>query len=121
MKHRGIIVAWTLQGLCALWATGALAAGGSVDPGQALAAQRQCLGCHQVDARRVGPPFRAIARRFQGRPEAVDHISQVIRQGSSGQWGAIPMPAQTRLSAQDARRLALWILSLQDPAQAPGQ
>lgn len=78
----------------------------------ALAAQRQCLGCHQVDDRRVGPPFRAIAQRFQGQPRAADYLARVMRQGSSGQWGAIPMPAQSRLSGADALRLAQWILSL---------
>jgi cytochrome c len=80
----------------------------------ALAGQRQCLGCHQVDARRVGPPFRAIAERFQGRHEAAGHLVRAMREGSRGQWGAIPMPAQTRLSDVDAQRLALWILSLRD-------
>lgn len=81
--------------------------------GQDLAKSRQCLGCHQVEARRVGPPFAAIAGRFAGRPEARDYLAQVIRKGSSGQWGAIPMPAQPQVSAMDAQRLAAWILSLQ--------
>ncbi len=90
----------------------------SVVQGAQLARQRQCLGCHQVDARRVGPPFRAIAQRFQGQPQAADYLARAIRQGSSGQWGAIPMPAQTRLSDQDARRLAQWILSLHGSTRA---
>ncbi len=110
----GIILAGVVS-MCAAeaWAAGETAAGG-----QALAGQRQCLGCHQVDARRVGPPFRAIAERFQGRPEAAGHLARVIREGSRGQWGAIPMPAQTRVSDVDAQRLALWILSLTEPAKA---
>lgn len=80
--------------------------------GLELARARQCLGCHQVDARRVGPPFAAVAARFSGQPGAADHLADVIRRGSVGQWGAIPMPAQPRLSATDAQRLAIWILSL---------
>lgn len=84
----------------------------SAAQGQALAAKNQCLGCHQVDSRRVGPPFRAIAQRFDGQPRAAQYLARVMRQGSSGQWGAIPMPAQTRLSPQDALSLARWILSL---------
>ncbi|MGA0584036.1 MAG: c-type cytochrome, partial [Castellaniella sp.] len=50
----------------ALCGANARASGGTAVDGMALAGQRQCLGCHQVDARRVGPPFRAIAERFQG-------------------------------------------------------
>ncbi|MER1966956.1 c-type cytochrome [Castellaniella sp. GW247-6E4] len=84
----------------------------TVHPGQALASARQCLGCHQVDARRVGPPFTAIAARFAGQPGARDYLAEVIRKGSTGQWGAIPMPAQPRVSETDARVLAAWILSL---------
>ncbi|MFC4296434.1 c-type cytochrome [Castellaniella hirudinis] len=102
--------------LGAVGAASAQTTGGAAVDGLALASQRQCLGCHQVDARRVGPPFRAIAERFQGRPEAADHLARMMREGSRGQWGAIPMPAQTRLSDIDARRLALWILSLKDAA-----
>lgn len=83
--------------------------------GLALAKAKQCLGCHQVDARRVGPPFTAIAQRFGGQPGASDYLARVIREGSSGQWGAIPMPAQSRLSAFDAQQLAQWILSLPVP------
>lgn len=83
--------------------------------GLALAKTRQCLGCHQVDAKRVGPPFTAIAQRFGGQPDASDYLARVIRQGSSGQWGAIPMPAQNQVSAFDAQQLAQWILSLQAP------
>ncbi len=113
-KAIGIVLAAAL----ALCAPGARAAGGTAGDGLALASQRQCLGCHQVDARRVGPPFRAIAERFQGRSEAAGHLARVMREGSRGQWGAIPMPAQTRLSDIDARRLALWILSLKK-APAP--
>ncbi|MGB6008494.1 c-type cytochrome [Castellaniella sp.] len=106
-----------LSGLFALMAGPALASEAGIAGGQALASQRQCLGCHQVEARRVGPPFRAIAQRFQGRPQAAQYLAQAMRRGSSGQWGAIPMPAQTRLSDADALRLAQWILSLSDDGQ----
>ncbi|MBV6272325.1 c-type cytochrome [Alcaligenaceae bacterium CGII-47] len=83
--------------------------------GQELARAKQCLACHQVQTKRVGPPFAAIAQRFGGQADAADHLARVIREGSSGQWGAIPMPAQNQVSAFDAQRLALWILSLPAP------
>ncbi|WP_323018408.1 c-type cytochrome [Castellaniella sp.] len=122
MQYRQIMTGITRLGLLAsvsfLLADPSLAADGRVVDGQALAKQRQCLGCHQVDARRVGPPFRAIAQRFRDQPQAAQYLAQTMRRGSSRQWGAIPMPAQTRLSDADAMRLAQWILSLPDgPAQ----
>lgn len=113
-------LAWLLVVCPGFWVSVAGAAEAAVSDapvlsaaeGQALAAKNQCLGCHQVDTRRVGPPFRAVAKRFGGQPQAAQYLAQVMRKGSSGQWGAIPMPAQTRLSPQDALSLAQWILSL---------
>lgn len=85
--------------------------------GAELARANQCLACHQVDTRRVGPPFSAVAERFRGQADASDYLARVIRQGSRGQWGAIPMPAQNQVSAFDAQQLAQWILSLQAPKE----
>ena|SRR5690606_3883413 len=77
-----------------------------------LARASQCMACHQVDTRRVGPPFNAVAQRFGGQAGADEYLAKVIRNGSRGQWGAIPMPAQTQVSEADAKKLAQWILSL---------
>ncbi|MGB6243224.1 MAG: c-type cytochrome [Castellaniella sp.] len=123
MPYRYIMTWITRPGLWAgaliLAAGPAWAAGDQLAAGLGLAQQRQCLGCHQVDARRVGPPFRAIAQRFRDQPQAAQYLAQTMRQGSSRQWGAIPMPAQTRLSEADAIRLAQWILSLPDEPATP--
>lgn len=80
--------------------------------GMALAQESKCLACHQVDARRVGPPFQAVAERFAGQPQAQVYLANVIRNGGRGQWGAIPMPAQTHVNPAQAAALADWILSL---------
>jgi cytochrome c len=81
------------------------------EEGLALAKARACLGCHQVDNKRVGPSFRAIARRHVDKEDAVPYMVQVIRKGGRGQWGAVPMPGQS-VSEQDAEKLAQWIISL---------
>lgn len=79
--------------------------------GLALARAKACLGCHQVDSKRVGPAFTAIAQRRAEQEGAVLYLSHVIRKGGRGQWGAVPMPGQP-VSEQDAQRLAQWIISL---------
>ncbi len=75
-------------------------------------AQAQCLGCHQVDRQRVGPAFTAVAKRYHEADQADDHLVQAILQGSRGRWGAIPMPAQSHISKQEAAAIAQWLLSL---------
>ncbi|MEY3628587.1 MAG: hypothetical protein RLY91_353 [Pseudomonadota bacterium] len=102
--------AWAILGfglLCAGTASGQTSA-----DGLALAKAKTCLGCHQVDAKRVGPSFNAIAQRYAGQANAEQLLSTAIRQGGKGRWGAVPMPAQSQVSEQDAQRLAQWIVSL---------
>lgn len=80
-----------------------------------LAQKKTCLGCHQVDSKRVGPGFAQISKRYAGQAQAEPHLVNVILNGGRGNWGAIPMPAQTRVSPEQAQVLAKWILSM--PAQ----
>ena len=76
--------------------------------------QAQCLSCHQIDRKRVGPPFKEIAQRYAAGPakETQAYLQRQIQQGSRGNWGAIPMPAQNRISAEQAQAIAAWLLSL---------
>lgn len=80
--------------------------------GQALARSSNCLACHQIDSKRVGPAFKLVAERFAGEDGAADYLAATIRSGGRGRWGAVPMPAQPQVSPEDAQRLAAWILSL---------
>lgn len=81
--------------------------------GRDLARANNCLSCHQVDRKVVGPGFSAVAERFAGNDEAVDYLAQRIIDGSRDRWGPVPMPRQTHVSQEDAQALAQWILSLQ--------
>ena len=118
---RGLPVALVLTSMLMLGSVafaqsaGALAAGAAapltLEEGLALAKARACLGCHQVDNKRVGPSFNAIAQRHADKNDAVPYIVQVIQKGGRGQWGAVPMPGQS-VNHQDAEKLAQWILSL---------
>jgi cytochrome c len=80
--------------------------------GEALARARTCLACHQVDRKQVGPSYRDVAARFADNPDAVTILSNAIRKGGRGQWGAVPMPAQPQVNEAEAAELARWILTL---------
>ncbi len=77
-----------------------------------LARQKICLGCHAVDRKLVGPAFKDVAARYAGQKDAVPKLADKIVKGGSGAWGAVPMPANPKVSAEEARQLATWILSL---------
>jgi len=75
---------------------------------QALARKHNCLTCHGMDSKVVGPGLKEVATKYAGRSDAVAYLAQKIQAGSSGVWGPIPMPVQT-LSADDAKAIAQWL------------
>lgn len=87
--------------------------------GLGLAQANNCMSCHRVDRKVVGPGFAAIAERFAGNAEAADYLAQSIVDGSRGRWGPVPMPRQAHVSPADAQKLAQWILSLNGPDVQP--
>lgn len=87
--------------------------------GLGLAQANNCMSCHRVDRKVVGPGFAAIAERFAGNEEAADYLAQSIVEGSRGRWGPVPMPRQAHVSPADAQKLAQWILSLNGPGAQP--
>lgn len=95
------------------WAMPVASHADSTVDGMALARSNVCLSCHQVDARRVGPPFRAIAQRYAegDRNASLEYLARAIQDGSRGRWGALTMPAQPHVDDKEAADLARWILS----------
>jgi cytochrome c len=86
-----------------------------LNPAQAsadLAKKNTCMGCHAMDRKVVGPSYKAIATRYQSQPRAqmVDTLATKIRLGGGGVWGVVVMPANTKISEADAKKLAEWIL-----------
>jgi len=78
-----------------------------------LALQKHCDECHAVNVQRIGPPFVAVAIRYRTEgAAAVEPLAQKIINGGAGNWGSVPMIPNERLSAEDARTLVRWILSL---------
>jgi len=77
-----------------------------------LAKANTCMGCHAMDRKVVGPSYKAIAIRYQSQPRAqmVDTLASKIRLGGGGAWGVVVMPANTKISEADAKKLAEWIL-----------
>ena len=77
---------------------------------EVLARKNDCLGCHAVAVKLVGPAFKEVAARYAGQSDAATQLSESIRAGSVGKWGQLPMPAHPKLSAADANKLAEWVL-----------
>jgi cytochrome c len=91
-------------------AMGAISAPAMAD--QALAQAKNCMACHAVDKKLVGPAYKDVAKKYAGDAKAAAMLATKIMKGGSGVWGAIPMPANTQVSDADAKKLAAWVLGM---------
>jgi cytochrome c len=79
---------------------------------EALAKAKNCLACHAVDKKIVGPAYKDVAAKYAGQKDAVDKLSQKVIKGGVGTWGQIPMPANAQVNEAEAKQLVQWILTL---------
>ncbi len=94
--------------VCCLFVTGTAIA----DPADlALATSKNCMSCHAVERKVLGPSFKDVAAKYKDDKGAIDMLATKIKKGGSGVWGPVPMPANTQVSDADARKLAAWALS----------
>lgn len=79
---------------------------------EALAKSKNCMACHALDKKLVGPAYKDVAAKYKSDPKAVDMLAGKIMKGSTGAWGAVPMPANANVNEAEAKKLAAWILTV---------
>ena len=79
---------------------------------QALAQSRNCLSCHSIDKKIVGPAYKDVAKKYAGQKDAADKLASKIMKGGAGVWGVVPMPVNNQVNEAEAKKLANWVLSL---------
>lgn len=76
-----------------------------------LAKAKNCMACHAVANKLVGPAFKDVAAKYAGQKDAEAKLVAKVIKGGSGVWGAIPMPANPQVSEAEAQTLVKWVLS----------
>ncbi|WP_329605313.1 c-type cytochrome [Undibacterium fentianense] len=89
-----------------------LMASGSALANADLAKAKNCMSCHSVDNKILGPAFKDVAKKYAGDKTAEAKLATKVVKGGSGVWGAIPMPANAQVSEAEAKTLVKWVLSL---------
>ena len=79
---------------------------------QALATAKNCMACHAIDKKLVGPSYKDVAAKYAGQAGAADKLAVKIQKGGSGVWGPVPMPANAQVNEAEAKKLAAWVLTL---------
>lgn len=77
-----------------------------------LAQKKNCLACHAADKKVIGPAYKEIAAKYAGQKDAAAGLAAKIQKGSTGVWGAIPMPANPQVSDAEAKTLADWVMTV---------
>ena len=78
----------------------------------AFAKSKNCLACHAIDKKVVGPAFKAVAEKYRNDPAALERLALKVRQGGNGAWGVVYMPANAQVSPAESKRLVAWVLGL---------
>ncbi|HSX88825.1 MAG TPA: c-type cytochrome [Pseudomonas sp.] len=102
-----------LSPLLALGAVLSMQSALAADPAaaEALFKSKPCAACHNVDVKMVGPALKEVAAKYAGTEGAVELLAGRIKNGTQGNWGPMPMPANP-VTDEEAKTLAEWVLSL---------
>ena len=76
-----------------------------------LAKKHNCLACHTVDKKVVGPSYKEVAAKYRGDKAAEAKLIDKVKKGGVGVWGQIPMPPNAAVPDADTKVLVRWILS----------
>lgn len=71
-----------------------------------------CLSCHLVERKVVGPSFMEIAAEYKPTDENITKLANKVIKGGAGVWGEAAMPPHATLSEEDAKDMVTYILSL---------
>lgn len=94
----------------AMMAAAGIVMAGQVHADEALAKAKNCMSCHAIDKKLVGPAYKDVAAKYKGDKGAVDKLAAKVKAGGKGVWGEIPMPPNN-VTDDEAKKLVTWVLS----------
>jgi cytochrome c len=80
--------------------------------GELLINKSDCIGCHHKVNKLIGPSYTDIAKKYPNNEKNINYLANKIIKGGSGVWGKIPMTPHPKVSTNDAKLMAKYILSL---------
>jgi cytochrome c len=95
-------------------AAGGAASTNPIARGRALIEGSDCLSCHQLNRKSIGPAYTAVARKYAADTTATARLIRKIREGGSGVWGPVAMAAHPALTDDQASAMLAYIMSLAD-------
>ncbi len=94
----------------AMMAAAGIVMAGQAHADEALAKAKNCMSCHAIDKKLVGPAYKEVAAKYKGDKGAVATLAAKVKAGGKGVWGQIPMPPNN-VTDDEAKKLVTWVLS----------
>lgn len=84
-------------------AAAGLALAGTASAQEALAKSSGCLNCHDISAKKIGPPFKEVAAKYKGKADAQAMLVAKI--------SAAKGHPEVKAKGDDLDSLVKWVLS----------
>ena len=94
----------------AMMAAAGIVMAGQAQADEALAKAKNCMSCHAIDKKLVGPAYKDVAAKYKGDAQAPAMLAAKIKAGGKGTWGPVPMPPNN-VTPEEASKLAAWVLA----------
>jgi cytochrome c len=79
--------------------------------GSELFANSDCITCHAIDKKMVGPTLKDVAAKYRGDTSAEDRLVEKVIKGGGGVWGTAAELPHPNMKEEDIRALVQWILA----------
>jgi cytochrome c len=86
----------------------------SNDKGLELIGASDCMACHAIDRKIIGPAYKEVANKYENNEANIDTLVSKIKKGGMGNWGNVPMTPHPDLPDADAKEMVKYILSLKN-------
>jgi len=96
----------------AVMAAAGIVMAGQAQADEALAKAKNCMACHAVDKKVVGPAYKDVAAKYKGQADAPAKLFDKVRKGGSGVWGPVPMPPNANVKDDDIKKMVAYVLAL---------
>jgi cytochrome c len=84
----------------------------AIDEGKELITKSDCLACHKLQDKLVGPSYSDVAAKYSYSKSTVQDLASKIVNGGAGVWGQIPMTPHPNITPENAQKMVTYILSL---------
>lgn len=91
-----------------------LSANPDYQKGLELVAKADCLTCHKVSEKNIGPAYKEVAAKYESNDANISMLAGKIIKGGQGVWGAVPMTPHPQLNEADAQQMVKYILLLKN-------